>query len=235
MRKDCKKPKGSRSNCGPKVGHVDKTCLKKKGDKKCKDKSDKPKRPTENAKAKFKAKTSNKSDRRKKVLREAMSYLAEESAEEADEDDSVKESEDDEEDYFSGMVKFTMPKEAKTTKIILDTGCNGAHVFQRDAKYMVQDRVPTSKEVHGVTGKAQAESIGKLGRFGRVLVMPNGQESLLSVMELVKASNGSFRGDQKKFEVLDKDGKVILSGENDGDGFWRSDATEVEKITCLYG
>ena len=54
---------------------------------------------------------------------------------------------------------------------------------------------------------------------GMALVTPDAEESLLSLMVLVKHSDGSFSGDRTRLTIKDGSGNTVLVATNNGDDF----------------
>lgn len=151
---------------------------------------------------------------------------------------------DDDDEYpVSGMmtslrdiINRALITNEKTVELLIDSACNGAHVLKSEAKSLVTDAVPSSKKLYGIGGAAlTSETRGNVGNVGRALVVPHAEANLLSLMEVVSSINGSFQGNTEVFEILNADGDVILTGVNNGDGFWKCTLEDVQKIACLLG
>ena len=99
---------------------------------------------------------------------------------------------------------------------------------------LVQKTVDTSSwkkmpVVRGISGhQIKTTDVGTLpGLEGMALVTPDAEESLLSLMELVKHNDGSFSGDRKQLTIKDGSGNTVLVATNNGDDFWSCSATEL--------
>lgn len=240
----CEKKKASCPTCGRNAGHIGRfheqvMAMKKAFEKNRKEqpRGGVPRGGKSRDDKKKKGKPTpqkRRTDKRKKQLQRAMAYVAEEDSEDEEDIESDEESEEDDDTTASFMVKSSNSEAEDKNSVILDTGCNGAHIFHREAKSTVQDTKPSTRKVHGVGGDVTAESAGKLGKFGRVLIMNNDkQENLLSVMQMIKETGGYFTGDSETLKIHDKDGKLLLTGRNEGDDFWRTDLTEIKRLSCL--
>lgn len=127
--------------------------------------------------------------------------------------------------------------EDEQPRYILDSGCRGGHVLQSSRPLSRVTRIGPDKRppiIHGIAGdKVKATATGTLPALGGVaLVAPSAGANLLSLMEIVKACNGTFRGNQHTIIVRDQKGRVILKAEDIGDGFWscsEDDLTPEEK------
>jgi hypothetical protein len=119
------------------------------------------------------------------------------------------------------------------TTIIMDTGCKGAHVLKQEAQSLVSNQTPSTAAVEGIGGTLKSETRGTLGKLGPALVVPKMGASLLSVMEFLRSTKGSFRGDEHVMEMLDADGQVVLTGHNHGDGFWKCTSEDLRSAAYL--
>jgi hypothetical protein len=162
------------------------------------DKREKDRRPTSNAsnsKPRSGAKQSSKSRRNEKTVKKAQAHVARHDSD----DDYESEGEYDSDDYSSdetgsrvrvnvaritvnvaankGRTKKSKRAEDRGDQVIFDTGCNGAHVFLKEAETAVKDLTPSQTEVSGIGGNVVAEKTGRLGKFGKTLIMPEGSES----------------------------------------------------------
>ena len=251
IRPDCPKDPSKCNFCGD-TGHIETFCLAKKSAAYKKEDQVK-KEPSKDQDfrrqvTKRTGKPSKPPTRRQKVLQKVLARMAEAMLQDDDEDDPDNNEDEVNEDMYSDEdenIAYMMTlkkhvlalaaKEGQDTEIILDTGCNGAHVLQKEASSLVSDTRPSNKSVQGIGGVLQSESRGKLGNMGKALVVPKMEASLLSVMELVTNTGGSFHGDTQSMEILDSDGKVILTGHNRGDGFWKCTIEDVRQVACLLG
>ena len=163
---------------------------------------------------------------------------------EQDEFNEVNDGVDDEDDvFFNGCTTCDIAAEhypestvhallTQSRRFIIDSGCRVAHVFSSDSA--VQKTVDTSswKKLPVVTGischQIKTKAVGTLpGLDGLALVTPDAEESLLSLMELVKHNDGSFRGDSNQLTVTDGHGNTVLVATNTGDDFWSCSETEL--------
>ena len=108
---------------------------------------------------------------------------------------------------------------------------------------VVQKNVDTSSwkkmpVVRGISGhQIKTTDVGTLpGLNGMALVTPDAEESLLSLMELVKHNDGSIHGDSKQLTVTDGRGNTVLVATNTGDDFWSCLETELQtKVRTVQG
>ena len=169
--------------------------------------------------------SSNKSARTQKVLKEALARLltvnedVDEDMHQYTVDDAFHEVNEDVENEDDECTTCDMVVEhdqapivhallTQSRQFIIDSGCRGAHVVSSDA--VVQKNVDTSSwkkmpVVRGISGhQIKTTDVGTLpGLNGMALVTPDAEESLLSLMELVKHNDGSFHGDSKQLTVTD--------------------------------
>ena len=200
---------------------------------------------------------SNKSARTQKVLKEALARLITMDADEdedtpqndreteLDVDDDDGASEDPDDVFFTGCATCALEDNqdldppmlvqallSRSRRLIIDSGCRGAHVVSSEG--LVQKTVDTSSwkrlpVVRGISGhQIKTTEVGTLpGLDGLALVTPDAEESLLSLMELVKHNGGNFSGNSQKLTVTDGHGNTVLVATNTGDDFWSCSETEL--------
>jgi hypothetical protein len=85
-----------------------------------------------------------------------------------------------------------------------------------------ESKLKNLPSIQGITGdRIETNSTGRLSTVsGVALVAPKANANLLSLMEMVKYNDGSFKGDKHTLVVLDGKGNEILRGINRGDDFW---------------
>lgn len=125
-------------------------------------------------------------------------------------------------------------KEAPET-LIMDTGSPSVHVFTEGTEELLANSKPKSRELFGIGGHAvKSKSVGTLGKNGgRGMTVPESEASVLSVFQIISNNGGSFRGDMHTLDIMDRNGDTVLTGYNNGDGFWRSSLQDVRKFACL--
>jgi len=246
------------AKCG-KQGHLEKFCREDGSEGRQQDKSKKSPKAVQRSDwgkgAKGSKAVSNKTIRRQKVIQEAVARLmtlGQEDEEEEAQDEELEQGEDEEAEeddvFFNGCTVCEIEDvvvEAqsndgvqalllKPRKFIIDSGCRGAHVVASGD--IVEKTIDTSRwkkmpVVRGISGhQIRTTDIGTIpGLQGMALVTPAAEESLLSLMEMVKHNNGSFSGDSKTLTVKDGGGDTVLVATNDGDDFWSCKESDLVK------
>jgi hypothetical protein len=76
--------------------------------------------------------------------------------------------------------------------------------------------------IQGINGgRIETKSTGRLSAVsGVALVAPKANANLLSLTEMIKYNDGSFKGDKRTLVVMDGNGNEVLRGVNRGDDFW---------------
>ena len=202
-------------------------------------------------------KPGNRTMQRKKVLQDVMAQLL--NVDDSDdgefgmESGDLLENEDDENVFNVGCITCNMGEDAEgqtvianslktgtphVKRLIIDSGCRGAHVVQDPAMLegiiKAEGKRPT---VQGISGhKLTTISTGhfKPGIEGRALVTPGADESLLSLMELVKHTDACFTGNKDTLTISSKDGHAILTATNTGDDFWSCDPQDLVSGNKAY-
>ena len=196
---------------------------------------------------------SNQSIRRKKVIKDALAKLLTIVGDESDEDEdfidhgSLSDEADCQDVVFNSGCAIcdcqpdgTECKDGaqamftRDRRFIVDSGCRGAHVVKhREMLDKVIDTTQWNRKpaVQGITGhRLDTTDVGYLpGLGGMALVTPNADESLLSLMEIVKHADGTFIGNKSELIIRDSTGHIIIKALNRGDDFWTCSESDIQK------
>lgn len=120
---------------------------------------------------------------------------------------------------------------------VVDTGCSNGHVLTRRHMRFLRNLKKSRAVINGVGGiRVNADYEGQFGRLGRAVIVPNSEEGLLSLSLILGSVKGAWcKVDERYLTLMDESGKAIFQAENGGDGAWRIDDVQMERIAALAG
>lgn len=256
LRFNCDQPPHICRDCGR--NHLEKFCYEtgKKQEKNQEGKGVEKKPKEQKGKMLMKNPKGKKAQKRKKVIKKALSYIAGEDSDEEEEDSEADEDEEEGEESFfmraevdddeeeecevaflndvreeegeEVVMKLNM-RDEENVPLILDTGCKRLHVCKHEN--LLRDVRSAKAKIIGINSEAiSVNKKGDLPLVGEALCPEKADATVLSVMSILQKYKGNLVADTKRMIIYDEHGEIVLKATTElVDGFWACTYNELLK------